>query len=416
MKPSPYRPVSPQGWHQIRGAVALAGTGFERITHRVQQMHQRIADVSFRHLARTPVVNAGSAVVRPLHDNITDGVYGAVRGIGGAAFRMLDVLLQRAEKTQAPALQPRALPSQLVSAVNGAFGDYLLRQRNPLALRMGFYDHDQPLPLNRPALRAHFPEADGRLVVFIHGLCCDETSWNFFSTGDHAHNRPYAERLQQQGYSPLFVRYNTGIRIEQNGRLLAQQLARLCEAWPHPVEQLVLIGHSMGGLVARSACSHGVAHGADWVGKVSHVFCLGSPHMGAPLEKAAHLGVRVLQAFDVTQPLAELADDRSTGIKDLRHGKSHHPKRPLPPHVPLRPPQAHFPFIGSNMGGQSTLGRLLGDGLVRMSSATADHLADDSTEIAGLNHMQLLNHPAVYTAIAATLIAPPAGQQEFTQV
>ncbi len=414
MRRSPYRPVTPQGWHQIRGAVALAGAGFERITQRVQQMHERIADLSFRNLARAPVANAGSAVVRPVHDKITQGVYGAVRGIGGAAFKALDVLLAHAEKSRTPALQPGQLPSQLVSAVNGAFGDYLLRNRNPLALRMGFYTHGQPLLIERSALAAQFPTASGKLVVFIHGLCCDETSWSFFSTGEHAHNRPYAEQLQQQGFSPLFVRYNTGIRIEQNGRMLAQLLTRLCEAWPQPIEQLVLIGHSMGGLVARSACSYGVMGKADWAGKISHVFCLGSPHLGAPLEKAAHLGVRVLQAFDVTEPLADLADERSTGIKDLRHGKSHHPKRPRPPHVPLRPPQAHFHFVGSVMSGHSTLGRLLGDGLVRMRSATADHLADDSTEIDGLNHIQLLNHPEVYAVIASTLDLPQTRQQEFT--
>ena len=405
MTTSPYRPVSQQGWHQLRGAVALTGTGFQRVAHRVQQMHERIAEVSFRNLSRAPLVNVGSAAVKPLHDGITSGVYGAVRGIGGVAFRLLDGLLQRAEQSHLRQLRPANMPAPLLSAVNGAFGDYLLRQRNPLALRMGFYHHGKPLQMTQAAPHALYPQASGNVVVFIHGLCCDESSWQLFSSGEHAGNHPYAELLAQQGYTPFFLRYNTGISIEQNGRLLAQILNKLYAAYPQPLARLVLIGHSMGGLVARAACSHGVASAAAWSDRISHVFCLGSPHLGAPLEKVAHLGTRLMQAFDVTQPLAEMIDDRSTGIKDLRHGKSARKRPPLPAHVPMRPPQAHFHFIGSTMGLRrgNPLTKWLGDGLVRLDSATADHLADDISVLEGLNHMQLLNHPRVYAILAQRL-------------
>ena len=81
------------------------------------------------------------------------------------------------------------------------------------------------------------------------------------------------------------VRYNTGLHVSENGRGLARLLDEMVEEWPCQLEELVLIGHSMGGLVARSACHYG----ASWTDRVRHVFCLGSPHLGADLEKGANV-------------------------------------------------------------------------------------------------------------------------------
>ena len=383
--------------------MALTGTGFQRVTHRVQQMHERIAEVSFRNLSRAPLVNVGSAAVKPLHDGITSGVYGAVRGIGGVAFRLLDGLLQRAEQSHL-----RQLPGQHAGTAaersERCFRRLPLRQRNPLALRMA-----STITANRcndaklrctPCIRRPVAMSSSSSM----GYAATRAHGNSSAVASTPAITPHAELLAQQGYTPFFLRYNTGISIEQNGRLLAQMLNKLYAAYPQPLARLVLIGHSMGGLVAR-ACSHGVASAAAWSDRISHVFCLGSPHLGAPLEKVAHLGTRLMQAFDVTQPLAEMIDDRSTGIKDLRHGKSARKRPPLPAHVPMRPPQAHFHFIGSTMGLRrgNPLTKWLGDGLVRLDSATADHLADDVSVLEGLNHMQLLNHPRVYAILAQRL-------------
>ena len=132
LRSPPPRPL----WQQIRGAVSLAGTSFERVTLRVQQMHLRIADVTFRNLAMAPVVNVGAAAFRPLHHGVTNGIYRIVRGVGGVAFKALDLALAGMARSQNPPLAAKAIPAPVVSAVNGAFGDYLLRNRNPLALRM----------------------------------------------------------------------------------------------------------------------------------------------------------------------------------------------------------------------------------------------------------------------------------------
>lgn len=415
MRTSPYRPLDQHNWQQIRGAVSLAGTSFERVTLRVQQMHLRIADVTFRNLAMAPVVNVGAAAFRPLHHGVTNGIYRIVRGVGGVAFKALDLALAGVARSQNPPLAARAIPAPVISAVNGAFGDYLLCNRNPLALRMGFYQNGKPLAMRTAALQAHHAQLSGKLVVFVHGLCCDESSWQMFRKPPLEDNKPYGEQLQALGYTPFYLRYNTGLKINQNGRMLSHMLGKLCRAYPQPIEQIVLIGHSMGGLVSRSAIEHGMQHKAEWTRHLSHLFCLGSPHLGAPLEKAVHIGTAVLGAFSVTQPLADMIDDRSIGIQNLRHGHSSHPQHDAS--VPTRPPHSHFHFIGSSMGRgrDGLISQLVGDGLVRLDSATPGDVADDITELEKVHHMQLLNHPQVFAAIAGKLGVQPLKTPAVTQ-
>ena len=42
--------------------------------------------------------------------------------------------------------------------------------------------------------------------------------------------------------------------------------------------------------------------GAAWVPHVRHVVSLGTPHMGAPLEQAAHVASAALRALPETRP------------------------------------------------------------------------------------------------------------------
>ena len=142
-------------------------------------------------------------------------------------------------------------------------------------------------------LAAAFPDATSRLAVFVHGLGETDEAWRLLPLrgADRARRRTYGERLQDElSFTPLHLRYNTGLRISRNGRELARLLDDVVAGWPGGVEELVLVGHSMGGLVARSACHYGDVDGRRWTAAVRHVFCLGTPHLGADLEK----GVNVL--------------------------------------------------------------------------------------------------------------------------
>ena len=209
------------------------------------------------------------------------------------------------------------------------------------------------------------------------------------------------------------MRFNTGLHVSDNGSRLAALLEAVVEDWPVEIAEIALIGHSMGGLIARSACHQGCAHGHRWVPRVRHVFCLGTPHMGAPAEKAVNAAGWALGKLGETRPIARFLEMRSAGIKDLRYGalveddwRDCEPDALLADRctdVPLLAGANHYVISAAIGPEKGPLGRLLGDLLVRQASASGHHKTrriafemGNAHHLPGLNHFQLLNHPAVY--------------------
>ena len=126
--------------------------------------------------------------------------------------------------------------------------------------------------------------------------------------------------LRDLGFTPVYLRYNTGLHISDNGQQLADMLAQLQLLWPGPIDELALVGHSMGGLVVRSACYYGARQHHSWTAAVRHVVCLGSPHLGADLEKAVNVAAWALARLPETRAIAGLSTRASCGPKDLRFG------------------------------------------------------------------------------------------------
>jgi pimeloyl-ACP methyl ester carboxylesterase len=223
----------------------------------------------------------------------------------------------------------------------------------------------------------------------------------------------------------VHLRYNTGLRISQNGRRLAGLLDELIDAWPCGVEELVLVGHSMGGLVARSACHYAEQDRRRWTDAVRHVFCLGTPHLGADLERGANALGWALQRLPETRALGKFVNARSVGIKDLRYGSCiDEDWRDCDPDEYLRDrcqevpflPRAHYYFIAATLN-EGPVGNLLGDLLVRIPSAAGrgngkgrriPFEVDNGIELTGLTHFDLLNHPAVYEQLRTWIMRPPA--------
>jgi pimeloyl-ACP methyl ester carboxylesterase len=266
------------------------------------------------------------------------------------------------------------------------------------------------------------------LAIFVHGLCETDEAWRLVPPGRADEGaRSYGSRLKRElGYSPLYLRYNTGLHISDNGRRLSELLERLVPAWPVEVDEVALVGHSMGGLVARSACHYGSAQGSDWADRVRHVFCLGTPHLGAPLEKAANVAGWALTRLPETRGFAQLVNGRSAGIKDLRFGSLLEDDwcdcdvdeflNDRCQEVPFLEGAAYY-FIGATITREpdSPLGAAVGDLLVRVGSASGKGRrrsipfeVDRGLKLGGLTHFDLLNHPAVYEQIRAWLAEPVA--------
>ncbi len=311
----------------------------------------------------------------------------------------------------------------VLAVLNGVLGDYLAASKNPLAITMCLRRDARPLPMEAQALAAALPQASGKLVVLVHGLCMNDLQWN---RKGHDHGAALARDL---GYTPVYLHYNTGLHVSVNGRALAELLDALLRIWPVPLSELTIIGHSMGGLVARSACHCGAVARHDWLRRLDKLVFLGTPHHGAPLERGGNSVDLLLGISRYTAPFARLGKIRSAGITDLRYGnivdedwkgrdrfaRSGDVRRtvPLPDGVQCFNIAA---TIGKRAGDLSD--RLIGDGIVPLESALGHHakrrLALTFPESRqwigyGMNHLDLLNRRAVYARIREWLASPVAG-------
>jgi len=360
---------------EARAVGRLGAQTFAKAVTHVERVHGAIACRAFK-----PTSYAG-APARYTHDAIAKLVYACVRGAGqrvGLAAAEVAPLLARPSDDQASARAHLAR-----SILNAAIGDRLAAAGDPLAIRMSVHVDGSPAP---------------SLAVFLHGLAENDQSWG----------HRFGARLRADfGLTPVYVRYNTGRHISDNGHDLARVLTDTVAEWPVPVERVVLVGHSMGGLVARSACHYGA--GEPWTPLVTDVFYLGSPHTGASLERLVSRLGWALGYLAETRPYADLVNVRSAGIKDLRYGyvieedwKGCDADRCLGNHrhdVDLLPNAGHYAISASLSGARSVMGDLL----VHPASARGRLPVGSVRHLDGLHHLDLLNHPRVYEAMRSFL-------------
>jgi pimeloyl-ACP methyl ester carboxylesterase len=401
------------GQTRLQGAIDVATAALGGGLATIEGVHTVIARKPFSLLRVAPVVGEVSEMVRMLHDGLTGFIYGGLRtavAVAGGAVRLTAGFAAAEDREP----QAGSLGDLAVAALNGFAGERLEHEGNPLASPMSLRHAGRTVPLERAALAQAYPAASTRVAVFVHGLACNETVWRLHAERHYENpDTTYGARLEADlGYTPLYVRYNTGLHISDNGRRLAWLLDRVAAEWPVPVEELVLVGHSMGGLVIRSATHYGST--LDWVRRVRHVFFLGSPHLGAPLEKVANVAAWMLGRLDVTRPFAAVLNGRSVGIKDLRFGALRDEDwqgtdvdallANRSGDVPLLDGAAHY-FIAATVTGDPLhpLGFAVGDLLVRAASAfgrgrlrRTQFPIENGRHFGPLHHLELLNHPDLY--------------------
>ena len=377
----------------LRGVNQLTIAGIDSVVDLVEAMHHNIAVVP-RMIAR-PRQDRTTGITRLVYRSIhvVTGLVG--NGLDGALARLAPLL---GERNTWPGREA------LIAALNGVLGDYLEASSNPLAIRMR---------LRRDG------NAGGKLVVLVHGLCMSDLQWK---RRRHDHGAALARDL---GYTPVYLHYNTGLHVSSNGRAFADQLETLVRGWPVPLRELVLIGHSMGGLVARSAFHYGTLANHEWTRRVGKLVFLGTPHHGAPLERGGNWIDILLGLSKYSAPLARIGKIRSAGITDLRYGNlvdedwnkgdrfARSGDRRMG--VPLPKGVACFTIAATTGTSSSDLkGRLLGDGIVPLASALGRHrnprLAlqfDESRQavVHDTNHLDLLSRAEVYDQIRRWLTA-----------
>jgi len=398
-RPRHVRPPAILSKH-VQGTAKLAVDATLALTDIVEAMHANIA--------RIPGSGAPPAMRTR---GVTGFVYRTIRRVTGwvglgleqATVRLQPLIDRITTTSSGPAREA------LVAALNGLVGDHLAASGNPLAVPMQFRT------TGRECLVAH----GGRTLLLIHGLCMHDGQW---LRHGHDHGAALARDL---GYRPAYLRYNSGLHVAANGRELAQRLEDWIDGAPTPVTELAIVGFSLGGLVARSACHYAQEAGYRWPRLLRHLVFLGTPHHGAPLERGGHAIDLALGLSRYSAPLAALGHLRSAGITDLRHGSVLADERGLDrfgreveprPHVAL-PRSVTCAAIAASKGrsAHDAGDRLFGDGLVPVASALGRH-ADRARTLAfaadrqwvgyGLHHLDLLDDAAAYAALRSMLAAP----------
>lgn len=399
-KHSPIRAADLRAYSRLATEATIA------VTDLLENMHHNIS--------RLPGV-FGSATDEPAR-GITGFVYRSIRGVTRSVGNGVDGLLR--------AVTPDTLPADvslqreiLVSVLNGVVGDYLVSTDNPLQIPMQMRQDGIALELEPEALAASIPEASGKILVLAHGLCMSDLQWR---RRGHDHGQQLAEEF---GFTPVYLHYNSGLHISTNGREFSARLESLVKAWPVPVEQLVIIGYSMGGLITRSACEDARRTGKSWIRHLHDLVFIGTPHDGSPLERSGNRLDAILGSSPYTVALSRLGKVRSAGITDLRHAslddaewQDHDRFKKLPKRaeaLPLPKGVRCYAIAGSLGRKPGALSeRLAGDGLVPLYSALGLHLnpkhnlklpESRRTVVYKTNHLDLLGSTEAYARISTWL-------------
>ncbi|MGF1757063.1 GPI inositol-deacylase [Photobacterium sagamiensis] len=423
-KPDPKKPFKHIRTTDIRGIAQLATQATMGVTRVAEGVHQSVLS--------TLGVPGGKAQGQTR--GITGLVYKSILNItqllgkgGDAVLVKLQPQLESLDSDKPGTPQREAV----LAALNGLVGDRLVASNNPFATPMTLRYQRKALNWQSMLSRSDavlsssevksskceaeslMPEATGKIVLIIHGLCMNDLQWCVQHEEQMVdHGEALASAL---GYTPVYLRYNTGLHTSQNGRELSAQLEQLITHWPTPIEELTVVAHSMGGLLTRSAVHYANQASLHWPECLKNIVFLGTPHHGAPLERAGNWVDVILGSTPYTAPFSALSGLRSAGITDLRHGHvvdedwhghdRFHRKPDNRQIIPLPEGVACYTVAATTAAKRSTLAdRLIGDGLVPLHSALGMHndtqrnleFEEASQWIFySMNHMELLSRPEV---------------------
>lgn len=347
----------------LQGLIRLVADATIGVTDLVETVHHQVVHPSF--LPSTPIQHLLTKVAGVTYNSIR----WSTRVIGGGLDKLVGQLAPLLREIEASDEK-----EALRAVLNGVIGDYLEEKENPLHIAMQFRYQSNVLLLTKEGLEATYPVVSGQLLVLAHGLCMNDIQW---TRKEHNHGAALAEDLCK---TPVYLHYNSGRHISDNGQDFNALLEELVDNWPVPVEELVIVAHSMGGLVTRSALHYGEQEGKNWTKKLQKIVFLGTPHHGAPLEQVGNYIDVTLESLSYTKPFARLGKIRSAGITDLRYGnlveedwqgkdrfepaEDQREVLPLPKHIDCYSVAA---VIGKLT--DCAAPNLLGDGLVSIKSA-----------------------------------------------
>ncbi|RMA64806.1 PGAP1-like alpha/beta domain-containing protein [Ulvibacter antarcticus] len=392
---------------KLQGISRLITDATIGITDLVESMHRRIVHPPF--LPSTPIQHLITDISGIVYNNIR----WSTRFIGSGVDNVLGQFATVSGK-----IKTTAEREALQAVLNGVVGDYLEKTENPLQIEMQLRYEANTVLINKKSLEKAFPSINGKILLMVHGSCMNDIQW---TRNDHNHGTALGKELQK---TPIYLLYNSGLHISSNGQSLNELLEKLVLHWPVPVEELIIVAHSMGGLVSRSALHYGEEQQKTWTKHLKKIIFLGTPHHGASLEQAGNYVDVVLEAVPYAKPFARLGKIRSAGVTDLRYGSlvdedwkdidrfkmggDQRQSSSLPKKIDC---YAIAGVVGKDIKSGST--QLLGDNMVGLKSALGQHsdpaknlnFKKKNTWIAfENNHMDLLSNKEIYSKIKTWML------------
>ncbi|MGB4960906.1 MAG: hypothetical protein WBO36_15600 [Saprospiraceae bacterium] len=287
----------------LQGITRLMTDATIGITDLVEDMHRRVVHPPF--LPSTPIQHLITNIAGITYKNIR----WSTRWIGSGIDKVLGKCTS-ALGTMEVTHEREAIRSVL----NGVIGDYLEVKGNPLQITMQFRHQATSISLDSSSLEKIYPAINGKILLLVHGSCMNDIQW---TRKEHNHGTALANELDK---TPVYLHYNSGRHISTNGQDFNNLIEKLVLHWPVPVDELIIVAHSMGGLISRSALHYGQRQQKSWTKHVKKIVFLGTPHHGAPLERVGNYVDVILEAIPYAKPFARLGKIRSAGVTDLRYG------------------------------------------------------------------------------------------------
>lgn len=378
----------------LQGISQLSVDTVKGITKVVESLHNTISE-------STPILGSS----KDKTSGLTGAIYKGINAVTHLLGEGLNAVLNKTRGMHGEYSGEHKLSKTreaVASAMNGVLGDHFDKGENPLAIIMSFRVGGQRLDKNQ--LKQVFNKTESTITILIHGLCMNDLQW----TRD-GHN--HGEMLEQElGHTVIYLHYNTGLHVSENGRQLSQLLSDIEVKTDQTIN---ILGHSMGGLVARSACYYAKELNHSWLKALDKMVFLGTPHHGALLAKGGHWADVFLQISPYSAPFAKITKVRSNGLTDLRHGyvidedwQEHDERQVLG--LPEKVTCYAIATTTSEYNSSKISEKIVGDGLVSINSALGIHknhkfdlkIAKQNQWTSGnISHMQLLSNEEVYQVI-----------------
>ncbi len=217
-------------------------------------------------------------------------------------------------------------------------------------------------------------------VLFVHGISGTPRDWKFITDG-----------LDRSRFQPMFFYYPSGLRLDKLGTLLARIIDFIDRNSKNGLHKIVLVAHSMGGLIALSAINKLSEEGFPSSLKMYCSFS--TPYGGDDTAR------KWIDTAPVVVPVWRDIAAQSAFLQDLIN-------RPFPKKLPF------YLYFSYNDASNFRLGES-SDGAVTLRSQLVPSLQTAATSVIGFNetHVGILNSEAARESFLRLLdgVTPPKG-------